>query len=86
MWMFDSRTTVKKVRNSLTWFSHYVDDLLLCSDSNEVEKLVEDTIGAVVPLKETGRIQTAEKGGGSLVFIGRHIFHDGQTSLESTAS
>ena len=22
MWMFDSRTTVKKVRNSLTWFSH----------------------------------------------------------------
>ena len=22
MWMFGSRTTVKKVRNSLTWFSH----------------------------------------------------------------
>ena len=22
MWMFDSRTTVKKVCNSLTWFSH----------------------------------------------------------------
>ena len=22
MWMFDSRTTVKKVRNSLAWFSH----------------------------------------------------------------
>ena len=22
MWMFDSRTTVKKVRNSLQWFSH----------------------------------------------------------------
>ena len=58
----------------------YVDDLLLCSDSNEVEKLVEDTIGAVVPLKETGRIRTAEKGGGSLVFIGRHIFRDGQTN------
>ena len=24
MWMFGSRTTVKKVRNSLTWFSHGV--------------------------------------------------------------
>ena len=24
MWMFGSRTTVKKVRNSLTWFSHIV--------------------------------------------------------------
>ena len=23
MWMFGSRTTVKKVRNSLTWFSHH---------------------------------------------------------------
>ena len=23
MWMFGSRTTVKKVRNSLTWFSHF---------------------------------------------------------------
>ena len=22
MWMFDSRTTVTKVRNSLAWFSH----------------------------------------------------------------
>ena len=22
MWMFGTRTTVKKVRNSLTWFSH----------------------------------------------------------------
>ena len=22
MWMFGSRATVKKVRNSLTWFSH----------------------------------------------------------------
>ena len=22
MWMFGSRTTMKKVRNSLTWFSH----------------------------------------------------------------
>jgi len=35
----------------------YVDDLLLCSDSDEVEKIVEETIGAVVPLKETGKIK-----------------------------
>ena len=27
MWMFGSRTTVKKVRNSLTWFSHIVRHL-----------------------------------------------------------
>ena len=38
----------------------YVDDLLLCSDSDEVEKIVEETIGAVVPLKETGKIKKAE--------------------------
>ena len=25
MWMFGSRTTVKKVRNSLTWFSQLVE-------------------------------------------------------------
>ena len=56
----------------------YVDDLLLCSDSDEVEKIVEETIGAVVPLKETGKIKKAAQGGGSLIFIGRHIFRDGQ--------
>ena len=55
----------------------YVDDLLLCSDSDEVEKIVEETIGAVVPLKETGKIKKAAQGGGSLIFIGRHIFRDG---------
>ena len=34
MWMFGSRTTVKKVRNLLTWFSHDVmcDDWLLMAD------------------------------------------------------
>ena len=56
----------------------YVDDLLLCSDSDEVERIVEETIGAVVPLKETGKIKKAAQGGGSLIFIGRHIFRDGQ--------
>ena len=55
----------------------YVDDLLLCSDSDEVEKVVEETIGAVVPLKETGKIKKAAQGGGALTFIGRHIFRDG---------
>ena len=57
--------------------SGYVDDLLLCSDSDEVEKVVEETIGAVVPLKETGKIKKAAQGGGALTFIGRHIFRDG---------
>ena len=55
----------------------YVDDLLLCSDSDEVEKVVEETIGPVVPLKETGKIKKAAQGGGALTFIGRHIFRDG---------
>ena len=55
----------------------YVDDLLLCSDSDEVEKVVEETIGAVVPLKETGKIKKAAQGGGALTFVGRHIFRDG---------
>ena len=27
MWMFGSRTTVKKVRNSLTWFSQKADKM-----------------------------------------------------------
>ena len=27
MWMFGSRTTVKKVRNSLTWFSHLFESI-----------------------------------------------------------
>ena len=31
MWMFGSRTTVKKVRNSLTWFSHSCSCRILCS-------------------------------------------------------
>ena len=38
----------------------YVDDLLLCSDSDEVEKIVEETIGAVVPLKERSKRQNKE--------------------------
>ena len=58
----------------------YVDDWLLCSDSDAVEKVVEETIGAVVPLKESGKVKKAENGGGSLVFIGRHIYHGSQAN------
>ena len=42
-----------------------------------MERVVEETIGAVVPLKETGKIKKAAQGGGALTFIGRHIFRDG---------
>ena len=40
MWMFGSRTTVKKVRNSLTWFSHIVgsDD-----KQDELREMLEKT-------------------------------------------
>ena len=34
MWMFGSRTTVKKVRNSLTWFSHYWPEPHAIADKN----------------------------------------------------
>ena len=34
MWMFGSRTTVKKVRNLLTWFSHNQVDMY--DDDDEV--------------------------------------------------
>ncbi len=55
----------------------YVDDLLLivlCSENDETERIIEETIGGVVPLKVTGEIKQACRGGGSLIFIGRHIF------------
>ena len=34
MWMFGSRTTVKKVRNSLTWFSQFWAVLLFTDDAD----------------------------------------------------
>ena len=51
----------------------YVDDLLLCSQSEQVERKVMKAIGAKVPLKETGLILPAAEGGGSVTFIGRII-------------
>ena len=53
----------------------YVDDLLLCSENEETERLIEQTIGEVVPLKVTGEIKQARHGSGSLIFVGRHISH-----------
>ena len=51
----------------------YVDDILVCSENDEVQDMVEKAIGAVVPLKVTGCIEKGKDGGGSLVFIGRRI-------------
>ena len=51
----------------------YVDDILVCSENDEVQELVEKAIGVVVPLKVTGYIKKGKEGGGSLVFIGRRI-------------
>ena len=46
----------------------YVDDVLLASENEKVQKAVEEAIGKVVPVKVTGSIQTADNGGGSLTY------------------
>ena len=51
----------------------YVDDILISSSNLRTEQLIKDTIGAVVPAKDTGCVLPADEGGGSLVFIGRRI-------------
>ena len=51
----------------------YVDDVLLASENEKVQKAVEEAIGSVLPVKVTGLIQVGNKGGGSLTFIGRTI-------------
>ena len=51
----------------------YVDDVLLASENEKVQKAVEEAIGKVVPVKCTGSIMAADKGGGTLTFIGRKI-------------
>ena len=51
----------------------YVDDVLLASENEEVQKAIEQAIGKVVPVKVTGSIKVASEGGGSLTFIGRTI-------------
>ena len=61
------------VNGELALLVAYVDDLLLCCQSERAEKIVEKAIGKAVPLKETGIILPARHGGGSLIFIGRHV-------------
>ena len=49
MWMFGSRTTVKKVRNSLTWFSHeWADATTLLAPLENVVVEAESKQGVVV--------------------------------------
>eukprot|EP00435_Cladocopium_sp_Y103_P008660 s3819_g2.t1 len=61
------------VAGEIAFLVAYVDDLLLCCMSEKSEQIVEKAIGKAVPLKQTGLILPARLGGGSLVFIGRHI-------------
>ena len=61
------------VNGELALLVAYVDDLLLCCQSERAEKIVEKAIGKAVPLKETGIILPARHGGGRLIFIGRHV-------------
>ena len=61
------------VNGELALLVAYVDDLLLCCQSEKAEKIVEKAIGKAVPLKETGIILPARHGGGRLIFIGRHV-------------
>ena len=63
----------KVVRLGIALLIAYVDDILVCSENDEVQDMVEKAIGAVVPLKVTGCIEKGRDGGGSLVFIGRRI-------------
>ena len=51
----------------------YVEDVLLASENEDVQKAVEEAIGKVVPVKCTGTILAGDQGGGSLTFIGRKI-------------
>ena len=51
----------------------YIDDALVASENETVEKAIEQEIGKVVPVKCTGSVLTGEPGGGSLTFIGRKI-------------
>ena len=47
------------VNGELALLVAYVDDLLLCCQSENAEKIVEKAIGKAVPLKETGIILPA---------------------------
>ena len=45
MWMFGSRTTVKKVRNSLTWFSQMLTIFHTKSDKEAEAHSEVDALG-----------------------------------------
>ena len=62
-----------RVNGEVALLVAYVDDLLLCCQSEAAERMVEKAIGKAVPLKETGVILPAKLGGGQLTFIGRHV-------------
>ena len=51
----------------------YVDDILISASNRRTEEIIKQTIGAVVPAKDTGCVLPADEGGGTLVFIGRRI-------------
>ncbi len=51
----------------------YVDNVLVASEDEAVEKAIEQGIGKAVPVKCPGSVLTGEPGGGSLTFIGRKI-------------
>ena len=57
------------VNGELALLAAYVNDLLLCCQSETAEKIVEKAIGKAVPLKETGIILPARHGGGPLIII-----------------
>ena len=63
----------QKGRLGIALLIAYVDDILVCSENDAVQDMVEKAIGAVVPLKVIGCIEKGKDGGGSLVFIGRRI-------------
>ena len=52
----------------------YVDDILLCTSTEQAERSVISAISAVVPTKVTGQILPSDEGGGKVSFIGRHLY------------
>ena len=52
--------------------------ILLCPENDETERLIEKTIREIVPLKVTGEIKQARRGGGSLIFIGTYFSEHAQ--------
>ena len=55
------------MRLGIAFLIAYIDDILVCSESDEMQDMVEKAIGAVVPLKVTGCIEKRKDGRDSLV-------------------